>query len=158
MSNYKGHVRYNFTRMLPFCLCALFLWQKADFQQLGAFSASFIYATLYMNPDLDLVHQVRLFSWRGLFTLPFRFYSIIFRHRGLSHHIVLGTLSRLFWAFGVYLFFFYLLYESFDGVEAFRSVFYRNKTMSYYIIGGVFFADVGHILLDGIDKKKLFRL
>ena len=48
-----------------------------------------------MNPDLGLVHKIKLFSLRGFITLPFRGYSKIFKHKGISHSFLLGSFTRI---------------------------------------------------------------
>ncbi len=158
MSNYRGHVKHNCLFWFPTAFLVLHFWMHPTYSQLGAFSGAFFYATFFMNPDLDLVHQVKLFSVRGLCSLPFRWYSRVFMHRGISHHIILGTVSRLVWAFGVYLIVFYFLYRSLDGYDSFFYYVSLHKHLVYYGVFGVFFADLGHLLVDGIGIKRLFRL
>ena len=107
-----------------------------------------------MNPDLDLIHQIKLFSLRGLLTLPFRFYSKIFKHRGLSHSIIFGTATRILWLSGVALLLFYVAYRTIPTEKTF--LYYLNYYKLYVIYGlaGIVLADWCHLAL---DYQKKFR-
>src|SRR3989304_2034863 len=108
MALYKKHVKFNIF-FLPLILFFIFYIFKSSFLHLTIFSLTFIYSTLFMSPDLDLANQIKFFSIRGFFTLPFRFYSIFFRHRGLSHYPIIGSLTRILWLGGFIYLLFYLL-------------------------------------------------
>ena len=112
MSNYKTHVAFNLLCALPVAtggICYIYTPSK---HLLITFIGAFVYGTCFMNPDLDLIHQIKLFSWRGFLTLPFRFYSKIFKHRGLSHSFLFGTATRILWLGGIALLLFYAVYQT----------------------------------------------
>lgn len=132
-------------------------WLETEQKHLAIFSGTFLYATLFMTPDLDLAHKIKLFSLRGLLSLPFRSYSFFFKHRGLSHHIIFGTLSRLLWLFGIYLLILYAIYKNIDGYQKFTKFLLKNKEFSLYAFLGILLADLAHIFLDQIPKKGLKR-
>ena len=46
---------------------------------------------------MDLANKIKFRSWRGILTLPFRGYALFFRHRGISHSFLFGTLTRVLW-------------------------------------------------------------
>ena len=92
MPKYKTHNRFNLLFSMPLFIFGAYKFFSADKFELLFFSSSFIYASLFMSPDVDIAHKVKIFSIRGAFNLPFYFYSKIFRHRGVSHHVFLGTL------------------------------------------------------------------
>ena len=97
MANYKTHTGFNLFFMLPALVGFGYYFFQPSEKALIVFTATFTYATLFMNPDLDLVHQIKLFSLRGFLTLPFRGYSKIFKHRGISHSFLLGSFTRIIW-------------------------------------------------------------
>ncbi|MGE3716158.1 MAG: DUF2227 family putative metal-binding protein, partial [Simkaniaceae bacterium] len=84
MAMYKGHVRFNLFIALPILLGGSDYLFHPSRAMLITFASVFAYSTLFMNPDLDLANQIKLFSSRGVFTLPFRSYAKIVSHRGLS--------------------------------------------------------------------------
>lgn len=133
MPAYRTHVAVNLSLGLPIALAAI--RHLATPNEILSFSAAYIYGTLLLHPDLDLAHKIRLFSWKGLLTLPFRLYSRLFRHRGLSHMPVIGTLTRVAWLMGL----FYLLDWAYPSL---------NNTHTWFAIGGLTVADFFHVLLD----------
>lgn len=149
MALYKTHVRFNVCLALPLCLGGLFMVVEPQIEYMATFSGCFLYGTLYMNPDLDLIGQIKLFSLRGLLTLPFRFYSAVFKHRGLSHHFLWGTCTRLLWLMGVAFGVIYVNNIAFRH-EEFLSFVMRNKQYFLYGLAGLFFADLSHLFLDRI--------
>jgi uncharacterized metal-binding protein len=104
-----------------------------------------------MSPDLDLANQIKLFSIKGLFTLPFRFYSVFFRHRGLSHNPIFGSFTRILWLGG----FIYLLFYFFDKPIIFKKEFLKILRSSYFLYGlfGVVLSDFCHLILDYSKKR-----
>lgn len=107
------------------------------------FILTFTYCTLFMNPDLDLVHNIKVLSIRGILSLPFRFYSRIFKHRGISHSLIFGSLTRILWLGGIAL----VIYQA---LPSSRNMNYCHsyKYFIWYAAAGVCLADWGHLLLD----------
>lgn len=150
MPNYKTHVKINCLVLFPAHLAAVYFFINQSLAPLAIFSATFIYATFFMNPDLDLRHSFRLTSLRGILTLPFLGYSRFFKHRGLSHHWLIGTCSRLVWL------------AILAGVIGFFACELRPEIMIKYFqdhylelaygCAGVFCADLSHLLTDYLKK------
>lgn len=139
MPAYQTHVTFNLFFGLPMALIAI--KNVGTSQELMAFSAAYIYGTLLLHPDLDLAYKIRLFSWKGLLTLPFRLYSRLFRHRGLSHMPVVGTLTRVAWLMAL----FYLIGWALPDF---------NSALTWFAMGGVVVADVFHLVLDRFHWMK----
>jgi uncharacterized metal-binding protein len=150
MALYKTHVKFNIF-FLPLILLFIFYFFKSNFLNLAIFSIAFIYSTFFMSPDLDLANQIKLFSIRGFFTLPFRFYSIFFKHRGISHNAFLGSLSRILWMGGfIYLIFYLLNKPIFSKKDLFKAL---KSSYFLYALFGVILSDFCHLILD-YNKKK----
>ncbi|MDE3048256.1 MAG: DUF2227 family putative metal-binding protein, partial [Verrucomicrobiota bacterium] len=98
-----------------------------------SFVAAFLYGTFFLHPDLDIAYKIKLFSLKGLLTLPFRPYSYLFRHRGISHMPVVGTLTRVLWLS--------LLLWLFCGL---------TLPPLWFALAGLAVADLFHILLDAL--------
>jgi len=100
MSGYKTHSKFNLFIALPILLGAAFYFLHPPRNLMLTFAIVFSYSTLFMSPDMDLAYQIRLFSLRGLFSIPFRSYAQLFSHRGLSHNVLLGSVTRILWLAG----------------------------------------------------------
>jgi len=151
MAQYKTHSTFNIFLALPLFLWAILYFFHPHLNLLITFASCFIYATLFMNPDLDVANKIKLFSLRGLLTLPFRGYSMIFRHRGLSHSFIFGTATRVLWLGG----FFYGILFALD-----KPFFKKNELLAilqsdYFLYGfsAIVLADFCHLILDFKHKK-----
>lgn len=154
MALYKTHSKLNVFIALPILLGICVHLLQTEPKLLLLFASSFVYGTLYMNPDLDLANKIKLFSVRGILTLPFRLYSRIFRHRGISHSIFLGTFTRiLFLLLLVFSTSYFILKMPFFHLDAYN--YYKNNQV-YFFYGflGLFLADFFHILVDSLTPKR----
>ncbi|MCB1115815.1 MAG: DUF2227 family putative metal-binding protein [Chlamydiia bacterium] len=151
MSNYKAHAKFNLFVALPLLVGGLAYFFHPKPEELITFAATFAYATLFMNPDVDLASQIRLFSIRGLLTLPFRSYAAFFRHRGLSHNLILGSFTRIIWLFGWGALIFFILYKTLPNTGTLMKFYKRHEFYLIYALAAICLADWGHLLL---DRKK----
>lgn len=151
MALYKTHTKFNLFIALPIITCILYLSLHPAVNNFLSFSGCFIYSTLFMSPDMDLANKIKLFSFKGVMTLPFRIYSFFFRHRGLSHNLIFGTLTRVLF---LTLLFTSLLYLFDHSISQNLFLNFLRSYKSYIIYGffGIFTADFCHLLLD-IKKK-----
>ena len=151
MAKYKTHSAFNIFLALPATLWALIYFFNPSYPFLIVFILCFIYSTLYMNPYLDLANQIRLFSIRGILTLPFRGYAYIFKHRGISHSFFLGTVSRVAYLGG----FFFLILLALDKPFFNQKEFLKILKSEYFIYGfsGILVADFCHLMLD-VKRKR----
>lgn len=144
---YKSHIKVNCFIALPLAAVGLKYLFGSSTRDLLLFSASFAYATFFLHPDLDLAYKVPLFSWRGLFTLPFRPLSYFQKHRGLSHFPFLGTFLRFFWLYLSVL----LLCSVLDISPHFLEQMAKKKF--WLLFGGCAISDLSHIFTDYLWKK-----
>ena len=147
MAEYKTHTKFNLLLALPVLLVVLYRFFHVENFNLCIFSVCFAYSTLFMNPDMDLSHQIKLFSLRGFFSLPFRFYSRIFRHRGISHKPILGSLTRIIWLFAFLALIFYLIDLPFEAKGLVRFYHTYQKELLFGFVG-ISSADICHLILD----------
>jgi uncharacterized metal-binding protein len=141
MPSYRTHVTVNLCFGLPLALLSFKLGNIEHIPGIALFSTLFCYGTFFLNPDLDLTRQIKILSWRGLLTLPFRLYSHLFRHRGISHIPVVGTATRILW----------LLANLWVACAIFKWEYpnlLRWDSLLWYGIGGLAVADLFHIVLD----------
>ncbi len=148
MSNFKTHTRINLILALPLLLGGAYYFFSPKPIELVTFGCCFIYGTLFMSPDVDLASQIKLFSIRGLFTLPFRSYALFFRHRGLSHSLIFGTLTRVIWLGLHALLFAYLVYQIQPDKQTFWKFIQYYKAYIIFGVSGLFLADTAHLAVD----------
>lgn len=144
MPSYRTHVSINLFLGLPLSLAALKYTVQSAPSEILSFAAAFIYGTFFLHPDLDLTRKVRLFSLKGLFTLPFRPYSYLFRHRGISHAPIIGTLTRILWL----CLFFWILFAFLDWTLP--SLEKLNQPYIWFGLIGLAISDLFHLFLDRI--------
>ena len=142
MPAYRTHVSINLFLGLPLSLAALKYTVSSTPMDMACFTGAFIYGTLFLHPDVDLARNVRLFSLKGLLTLPFRPYSYLFRHRGLSHMPIVGTLTRVAWLLG------FLWVASTMLGWVFPDISRWNAAYVCFGVGGLAVADLFHVALD----------
>ncbi len=153
MAQYRTHCVLNFALFLPVYWALFYIIPKLGYFEQGALFSSFIFATFFLSPDLDLAHKIPLFSWRGLFSIPFRLYSRFFRHRGLSHIIAVGTISRILWLGLLFLILFAAFFRTYPKPSLLYEFFIQNKPLLLSIFTGICLADFSHILVDIISSK-----
>lgn len=75
---------------------SLLIWLGPDptFEYLLLFCLAFFFGTVLLSPDLDLVDSDPAKSW-GIARIIWRPYARLFKHRGVSHMPVVGTLTRI---------------------------------------------------------------
>ncbi len=61
---------------------------------LVAFASGFAFSMFFLSPDLDLVRSGPMRRW-GRLSILWWPYAKLFRHRGISHHVLWGPLTRL---------------------------------------------------------------
>lgn len=131
------------------------------------FIIGWLFATLIFGPDTDIMPKKRAGVLR-YFLYP---YSLFFKHRGLSHSLLLGTLTRI--VYGIFALFclIQVLYR-FDYLEMDGSSFlnmtlqflkgFDLNQMPYKMVSllflGMFGADLCHIFVDRISSffKRIF--
>ena len=97
MANGKAHDRFNI--FIGTFIVAVMFATKMDFAIILSFTAAYLFSTLILSPDIDLGPKKRAGLLRPLI-YP---YSMFFKHRGFSHHLILGTLSRVIYGVIVFI-------------------------------------------------------
>jgi uncharacterized metal-binding protein len=100
---------------------------------------------------MDLAYKIKWYSLRGLLSIPFRSYSRVFRHRGISHRLILGSLTRIVWLSLFILAILYLGDWMFFSIKD-LSLFYTHKQDILYGFSGICLADIAHIFLDKLKR------
>ncbi len=108
MPSGKTHDKINLV-FLPFL--TLILWffpswfdlraNEPYFDGIYLWVASYLISVFLLSPDLDLHKNRSKKNW-GLLRFIWYPYSKIFKHRGISHSLFFGTLTRIFYLYGFY--------------------------------------------------------
>jgi uncharacterized metal-binding protein len=151
MAQYKTHSMINlFIALPPLVAASLYLFkQPMGLVLIGA--GAFAYGTLFMSPDVDLTYNVKWGSVRGILSFPFRTYAKVFAHRGLSHSILFGTLTRVIWL-GMYVFAALLIvYQVVPTKKTLMAFYLSYKLPLIASFAGLFLADACHIIVDKLS-------
>jgi uncharacterized metal-binding protein len=162
----KTHDRINL--IVGAILCGSLLGLGQHKYVTASFAVGWLISTLIFSPDTDILPKAR--------TGPLRFflypYSVFFKHRGLSHSLLFGTITRFVYGFLMLGGLLYVLHEmnkiSFSAKDYFSVLYYWLKAYNYdyiqyqmltWLFGGAFLADLCHIFTDVISsffKKLIF--
>jgi uncharacterized metal-binding protein len=155
MSNGKGHDRFNL--LFGAVACGVILGVTQDLILALIFGAGVVIATLFFSPDTDIMPKKRAHIFR-FFLFP---YSIIFKHRGISHSFWVGTLTRVLYGIiftGIIIFVMNKMgVVSFDSANYFTGILHFFLDFNYQLLpykiltwffAGLFFADSCHLFLD----------
>ncbi|MCO4793344.1 MAG: DUF2227 family putative metal-binding protein [Bacteriovoracaceae bacterium] len=133
-----------------------------------SFVIGWLFATLIFSPDTDVMPKKRS-GFLQFFLYP---YSILFKHRGVSHMILVGTIIRVIYGviiFGIMLFVLNGMdYVSIGANDFFNFVLsflknYKYELIEYKIFTWLFIgmvgADICHVVFDQVSSfvKKILR-
>lgn len=97
MPSGKTHLRVEIALLL-LCWLPLAVWFLVEewigSNEIVAFVFAYGFSALFLSPDLDLRTSRPYLRW-GLLRFLWAPYALVFRHRKLSHHLLLGPLSRI---------------------------------------------------------------
>ncbi|MBF0297823.1 MAG: DUF2227 family putative metal-binding protein [Oligoflexia bacterium] len=159
MPKTKTHIKINITLAMPLGVAILFFATKSNITIISIFLLSLLYNTFVLNPDLDLARYIKPLSLRGFLYFPFIPYSWLFRHRGLSHSLILGTITRVIYIL-LLIFFGLYLWNVFNyasiGIREISSIYLKhllwfiksNKDLLLTVFASFFYGDLWHIVLD----------
>lgn len=114
---------------------------------LAVFVASYLFSNFMLSPDLDLYRSSAANNW-GVFKFIWYPYSKIFKHRGLSHSILVGAPTRIIYlmiiAVSILLLIDLLTGRNIPALDI-RS---WNNSVAITVVVGLYFPSVFHVLAD----------
>lgn len=136
--------------LLPVFLAGLYLY-GLGWLGLLSFAGAYLFSSLLLSPDLDLRSNSARRRWGilGFIWVP---YTKVFKHRGLSHNLLFGPLTRIGYLFlwGALVIF----ALNYFGLRA--NIHVRLDKEILAMIGiGLYLPNVLHILYDHFDSKVL---
>ena len=114
-------------------------------ESLLAFLGGYTFSMVFLTPDLDLVRSRPTRQW-GRLSILWWPYAKLFRHRGVSHHIVWGPLTRIA----------YLTLLATGAAVGIGAVlgrplsFGRSHTNAWAILAGVYVPNIVHTVTDAV--------
>ena len=159
MASGRWHDRFNIFLLLM--LNTVFITNQIHYLYIIIFSSFWLFSTLMFSPDADLMPKKRAGLLR-IFLYP---YSMISKHRGMSHRFLLGTITRVLYCLLMIMFVIFILNRmgeiSYSADSFSREILYLIENFSLedkkslIIIWGIlgfWGADIGHIFLDKISS------
>jgi uncharacterized metal-binding protein len=138
--------------LLPLALIGLRLLGQ-DWPGLLAFGAAYLFSSLWLSPDLDLRSNDARRRWRplGFIWAP---YAKVFKHRGLSHNLLLGPLTRIGYLFLLG----FLVVQALNYAGLLANLHFQVKlgkgTLGMIALG-LYLPNIIHILYDRLDSGVL---
>lgn len=92
----KVHLRIELVLFFALAVCGWILIENGvlPLRDVGAFLVAYLFSSLFLSPDLDLWESRATKRW-GIGRVLWYPYSKLFRHRRISHHLILGPLTRI---------------------------------------------------------------
>ncbi len=133
------------------------------------FFSGYIFGTFFMSPDIDIPQSRASRRWRMLRCLWYP-YQALFKHRGISHIPVIGTLTRLLYIIFLVTFLYFVIIGILGFIDKNLSLMIASVDIfgimneilrsegAMYFIGGIIVADIVHIITDFISSllKRIF--
>ena len=121
------------------------------FEYVLVFVGAYLFSTFLLSPDLDLGRSASTSNW-GILRLAWKPYAALFKHRGLSHSIILGPFSRILYLTVV-------LYSILHILNTFLEIGLKIHTYNSHIdwrlagslLCGLWLPNVCHILIDRVS-------
>ncbi len=146
MPNYSSHLIFNFFLLILIVPLYLQLEPFLTPIQLYIFLLFYFIGSAYLTPDMDTKSEAQ--QRCGIFCFPYRKAS---KHRGASHHWLLGTLSRIIYILLIISLFILIIYGR-DGIYSFINALILYKKEMVIASSGMFLSNLFHIILDYLNK------
>lgn len=93
MPSGKTHIAFELF-LWPIFIAGYAWFLKPPMEDLTVFAGTYLFSSLFFSPDLDLRRNSSRRRWGplGFIWTP---YTKVFKHRGVSHSLVFGTMTRL---------------------------------------------------------------
>ncbi len=163
MPSGKTHRRIDLVMLLVIVGAAVYFWAplaafwgRDNLAEYGAiFVIAYLFGTFLLSPDMDLHTSDPMKNW-GVLQLVWRPYAALFKHRGLSHTPIIGTLTRVVYILLVAYGMFAAANMLFDmgWKMSLRDVTTRHLHIISWGFCGLFLPDFFHIIADRLFKNK----
>jgi uncharacterized metal-binding protein len=141
------HLQVELFLLPPFTIGFYFL--TTDLKDTALFGVFYLLSSIFLSPDLDMKKSIPKRRWGPLGFIWFP-YSLVFKHRGISHSLLWGPLTRLLYI-GFLLALLSLPLIKLDDFSV-------NVEALSAVILGIYIPNVLHVLYDRLSSrmKRLF--
>ena len=143
MPNYETHCIFNWIMLVVLGVVA-YQYYPVDWKYL-VFGIGYIIGTVYITPDLDTNSSVYNPLWY--------IYKLLFKHRGLSHNIFIGFITRLIYLglvfYGIWYALNYFFHIPNNIIEA-ATLLYDQET-AILLVEGLAVANSLHVVIDVVS-------
>lgn len=94
MSDGATHDKHGMAFTFACFVMAVFIWAATDVVASFLLPLGSLFGTFFLSPDLDMAHTDPFRRW-GPFRFLWRPYAALHKHRGVSHHPLIGPAGRL---------------------------------------------------------------
>lgn len=110
----------------------------------AAFAGAYVFSMIFLSPDLDLSRSRAARRW-GILRWLWLPYAGMFRHRRISHHLLLGPLTRVLYLVAVV-----LAIVSLAALATKRAIQVGRPSLSLLcaVFAGLYLPNVTHIVAD----------
>ena len=162
MPSGKTHTRIDLFLLVVILAAAAYFWgglagffgrdEMAEYAM--AFVVAYLFGTFLLSPDMDLNTSGPMKNW-GVLRLLWRPYAHLFKHRGISHMPIVGTLTRV-------LYIFIVLYVLSAVANAFLDLGWKmsvddlkkvDRNLILWTLAGLCLPDLFHIVADHTFKN-----
>jgi uncharacterized metal-binding protein len=141
----KTHTQFELV-VLPILAGACYYFLKPDWTELALFASAYLMTSLFLSPDLDLHKNSTRRRW-GVLGFIWAPYSTFFKHRGLSHSLIIGPLTRLIYLSIVVGLILYGLTVA--GVTLPKEpLSWLSEDLLFVLAAGIYLSNIMHVLLD----------
>ncbi|MBI1729422.1 metal-binding protein [Candidatus Acetothermia bacterium] len=145
MPSGKTHARFELIA-LPILAGAYYYFLKPGWMEITLFATAYLLTSLFLSPDLDLHKNSARRRW-GVLGFIWAPYSTFFKHRGISHSLIIGPLTRLIYLSIVVGLVLYGLKVA--GVALPKAqVSWVNEDLLLALAAGIYLSNMMHVLLD----------
>ncbi len=143
----KGRTHARFNIILLFIILVLPLEFFHPWDRLF-FALGFLLSTFLVSPDMDMFNTYPYRRW-GILKFLWLPYALLFKHRGISHVPVLGTITRVAYMLLVVSLLVLLILGSWE--DFLRFILENDRALSFIILGMIV-GDASHIFLDYLSS------
>lgn len=148
MAEYRTQAAFVILLLLPLATFAMAYNAHIAPEFTAIFILATLYGTFFVSPSCDLGMSIKLLSFRGIMSLPFKSYAMIFRFTTLSRMMVVGTLTRLFWLAAWVIGAFFAIHYFSHSYSSFQSYVLNYQMYLLYAFVGLAIADCAHVAFD----------
>ncbi len=158
----KGSTHDKLNLITGAVLTGIMVGTSFQWQRTVPFAFGWLLATFVLTPDLDIGPKNR----KSVVSILLYPYSVLFKHRGISHSFILGTITRIIYVYVIFIIisallaYFSIIKDETNYLSLILAYDYQKEhyLIFTWIVIGMSLADACHIVIDYITglKNRIF--